>query len=159
MKISTLIKSFAVASILLISSISFAATIDVNAGENDLAIHGYDPVSYFTQEKAVKGSHQYTATHNSAIYQFSSQDNRDRFSANPEKFAPQFGGYCAMGVALNKKLDIDPNAFRVVDGKLYLNLNKAVQKKWLSDVPTHLETANRVWYGIQDVSIETLNAD
>jgi hypothetical protein len=85
--------------------------------------------------------------------------NREIFQNNPEKFAPQFGGFCAMGVALNKKLDTDPTAWKIVNGKLYLNLNKAVQKKWLSDVPTYLETANRVWSGIQGVSIAQLNAD
>ena len=159
MKIVTLIKSVVVAASLLIGSVSFAADIDVNATENDIAINGYDAVSYFTQSKAVKGSQKYTASHKSAIYQFSSKDNRDLFRMNPEKFAPQFGGFCAMGVALNKKLDTDPTAWKIINGKLYLNLNNAVQKKWLSDVPGHLETANRVWSGIQGVSIAELNSE
>ena len=159
MKISTLIKSVTVAATLVISSLSFAADIDINANANDLAIHGYDAVSYFTDSKATKGNHKYTATYKSAIYQFSSEENRERFQENPEKFAPQFGGFCAMGVALNKKLDVDPMAWKIVNDKLYLNLNKAVQKKWLSDVPSHLETANRVWSGIQSVSIAQLNAE
>jgi len=159
MKIITLIKSVTVAATLAVSSLSFAADIDVNANGNDLAIHGYDAVSYFTDSKATKGNNKYTATHKSAIYQFSSEENRDAFQANPERFAPQFGGFCAMGVALNKKLDTDPTAWKIVEGKLYLNLNKAVQKKWLSDVPTHLDTANRVWSGIQGVSIAQLNAE
>jgi YHS domain-containing protein len=159
MKIINVIKSVTVAATLVMSSLSFAADIDVNANANDLAIHGYDAVSYFTDSKASKGDHKYTATYKSAIYQFSSEGNREIFQDNPEKFAPQFGGFCAMGVALNKKLDTDPTAWKIVDGKLYLNLNKAVQKKWLSDVPAHLETANRVWSGIQGVSITQLNAD
>jgi YHS domain-containing protein len=159
MKIINFIKSVTVAATLAISSLSFAADIDINANANDLAIHGYDAVSYFTDSKASKGNHNYTATYKSAIYQFSSEKNREIFQNNPEKFAPQFGGFCAMGVALNKKLDTDPTAWKIVDGKLYLNLNKAVQKKWLSDVPTYLETANRVWSGIQGVSIAQLNAD
>lgn len=159
MKIINFIKSVTVAATLAISSLSFAADIDINANANDLAIHGYDAVSYFTDSKASKLNHNYTATYKSAIYQFSSEENREIFQNNPEKFAPQFGGFCAMGVALNKKLDTDPTAWKIVDGKLYLNLNKAVQKKWLSDVPTYLETANRVWSGIQGVSIAQLNAD
>jgi YHS domain-containing protein len=159
MKIINFIKSVTVAATLAISSLSFAADIDINANANDLAIHGYDAVSYFTDSKASKGDPNYTATYKSAIYQFSSDENREIFQNNPEKFAPQFGGFCAMGVALNKKLDTDPTAWKIVDGKLYLNLNKAVQKKWLSDVPTYLETANRVWSGIQGVSIAQLNAD
>lgn len=159
MKIKNLIKSATVAASIAISSLSYAADIDVNANANDLAIHGYDAVSYFTEHKPSKGSHKYTATYKSAIYQFNSEKNRDLFQSNPEKFAPQFGGFCAMGVALNKKLDTDPTAWEIVDDKLYLNLNKAVQKKWLTDVPTHLETANRVWSGIQGVSIAQLDAE
>lgn len=159
MKIITLIKSVTVAATLVISSLSYAADIDVNATANDIAINGYDAVSYFTKSKAIEGNHKYTASYKSAIYQFSSEKNRDVFQSNPAKFAPQFGGFCAMGVALNKKLDTDPKAWKIVDGKLYLNLNKAVQKKWLSDVPGHLETANRVWSGIQNVSIAQLDAE
>ncbi len=159
MKIINLIKSITIAATLVISSFSFAADIDVNANANDLAIHGYDAVSYFTDSKASKGNHKYTATYKSAIYQFSNEENRELFQDNPEKFAPQFGGFCAMGVALNKKLDADPTAWKIVDDKLYLNLNKAVQKKWLSDVPTHLDTANRVWSGIQGVSIAQLDSE
>ena len=159
MKIIKVIKSVAVATTLMFSSLSFAADIDVNANPNDLAIHGYDAVSYFTDSKAIKGSNKYTASYKSAIYQFSSEKNRDQFQTNPNRFAPQFGGFCAMGVALNKKLDADPTAWKIVEGKLYLNLNKAVQKKWLSDVPTHLATANRVWSGIQGVSIAQLDAE
>jgi len=159
MNITTLIKSVAIAATFAISSVTFAADIDVSTDANDLAIHGYDAVSYFTDSKATKGNQKYTATYKSAIYQFSSEENRNQFKQSPEKFAPQFGGFCAMGVALNKKLDTDPTAWKIVDGKLYLNLNKAVQKKWLSDVPGHLTTANRVWSGIQGVSIEQLNAE
>jgi YHS domain-containing protein len=159
MKIVSLIKSVAVAASLLISSVSFAADIDVNATANDVAINGYDAVSYFTQSKAVKGSQKYTASYKSAIYQFSSEGNRDNFRMNPEKYAPQFGGFCAMGVALNKKLDTDPTAWKIVDGKLYLNLNHAVQKKWLSDVPGYVVSANRIWSGIQGVSVTELNAE
>jgi hypothetical protein len=76
---------------------------------------------------------------------FSSAANRDLFTANPGKYAPAFGGFCAMGVALEKKLDGDPTAWKLVDGKLYLNLNKDVQKKWLEDVPGNLKNAQMTW--------------
>ncbi|MCJ8321422.1 MAG: hypothetical protein MJK12_17435 [Colwellia sp.] len=94
MKIIKVIKSVAVATTLMFSSLSFAADIDVNANPNDLAIHGYDAVSYFTDSKAIKGSNKYTASYKSAIYQFSSEKNRDQFQTNPNRFAPQFGGFC-----------------------------------------------------------------
>jgi len=157
MKIGKSLKLAAASGALLVSSMSFAQAI--NIGTNDLAIKGYDPVAYFTMDKAVEGSAKYTATHDGAIYRFSSEKNRDLFKANAEKYAPQFGGYCAMGVALNKKLDVDPNAFYVKNDKLYLNLNADVQKKWLTDIPGHLKTANRVWRGIEDLSVADANAE
>ncbi len=142
---------------LFISSLGFAAS--VNTGKNDVAIHGYDPVAYFTQHKAVEGSARYTATYEGAIYRFSSSTNRDTFKSNAAQYAPQFGGYCAMGVALDKKLDVDPDAFHIANNKLYLNLNKDVQKKWLTDVDGHLKTANRIWNGIEDLPVAVVNAE
>lgn len=149
MKLSPLSKSFLIAGSLLASSFSFAADIDMNANANDVAISGYDTVAYFTDGKATQGSTQYTATYKNAIYQFSSAEHRDLFRSNPEKYAPQFGGFCAMGVALERKLDVDPQAFKIVNEKLYLNLNPAVQQKWLSDVPGNIDTALNNWDGIK----------
>lgn len=157
MKIGKSLKLAAATGALLVSSMSFAQAI--NIGTNDLAIKGYDPVAYFTMDKAVEGSAKFTATHDGAIYRFSSEKNRDLFKADADKYAPQFGGYCAMGVALNKKLDVDPSAFYIKEDKLYLNLNKDVQKKWLTDIPGHLKTANRVWRGIEDLSVADANAE
>ncbi|WP_415896124.1 YHS domain-containing (seleno)protein [Neptuniibacter sp. PT34_22] len=157
MKFTKTLKLATAAGALLLSSMSFAAS--VNIGTNDVAIHGYDPVAYFTNEKAVEGSAKFTATHDGAIYRFASAKNRDLFNANADKYAPQYGGYCAMGVALNKKLDVDPQAFHIENGKLYLNLNKDVQKKWLTDVPGNLKTADRIWAGIEDLSVAAANAE
>jgi YHS domain-containing protein len=157
MKLSKVMKIATVTSGILLSSLSFASS--VNIGTNDVAIHGYDPVAYFTKEMAVEGAAKYTATHNGAIYRFSSAQNRDLFNADADKYAPQFGGYCAMGVVLNKKLDVDPQAFYIQEGKLYLNLNKDVQKKWLTDVPTHVKSADRIWAGIEDLSVVATNAE
>ena len=157
MKLSKVMKIATVTSGILLSSLSFASS--VNIGTNDVAIHGYDPVAYFTKEMGVEGAAKYTATHNGAIYRFSSAQNRDLFNADADKYAPQFGGYCAMGVVLNKKLDVDPQAFYIQEGKLYLNLNKDVQKKWLTDVPTHVKSADRIWAGIEDLSVVATNAE
>ncbi|WP_438969760.1 YHS domain-containing (seleno)protein [Methylophaga sp.] len=143
---------------LSLSAASFAADIDMNANGNDLAIQGYDPVAYFTQEAPTKGSSDYTATYKNAIYQFSSEQNRDLFQASPAKYAPQFGGFCAFGVTKGRKFDTDPTAWRVVDGKLYLNLNKDVQKVWLEDVPGYITDANQTWPTIKsftDSALET----
>ena len=141
---------------LAFSGAGMAADRDMNADSNDLAIHGYDTVAYFTKSQPVQGSTDFTATYKNAIYAFSSAENRDAFRANPAKYAPQFGGHCAMGVALNKKLDVDPTAWRVVDGKLYLNLNKDVQSKWVQDVSGNLKTAYKVWPKIKNTAASAL---
>lgn len=105
-----------------------AADLDMSVDSNDLAIKGYDPVAYFANEGPVKGTSEFTATYKNAIYNFASSENRDEFRANPEAYAPQYGGYCAFGVAMGKKFETDPLAWKVEDGKLYLNLDKSVQK-------------------------------
>ena len=143
---------------LSLSAASFAADIDINANGNDLAIQGYDPVAYFTQEKPTIGSNDFAATYKNAIYHFSSEQNRDLFRASPAKYAPQFGGFCAYGVTKGRKFDTDPTAWRVVDGKLYLNLNKDVQKVWLENVPGYITNANQTWPTIKsfnDSALET----
>ncbi len=159
MKLSNIAKSIAFAAAVASSSFTFAADVGMNADANDVAIQGYDTVAYFTAAKPVKGSKDYTATYRGAIYHFASAENRDLFRSAPERYAPQFGGYCAMGVALEKKLDTDPMAYKIVDGKLYLNLNAAVQKKWLSDVPGYIDTAEGNWVDIKRKSAEELNAE
>ncbi|MEQ8801666.1 MAG: YHS domain-containing (seleno)protein [Haliea sp.] len=159
MKLSSLLKRFAAMVAITFSAGSFAADLQINADGNDLAIHGYDAVSYFSKSGPVEGSAEYTASYKDAIYRFANAKNRDSFRADPEKYAPQFGGYCAMGVALNQKLDIDPMAYRVVDGKLYLNLNKQVQKKWMEDIPGNIETAERNWHGIHNLTAAQLAAE
>lgn len=102
---------------------------DVYATSNG-AIKGYDPVAYFLQNNPVEGSKEITHTWNNAVWHFSSTMNRDSFVANPEKFAPQFGGWCAYGWAQGYPAKINPDAWSIVDGKLYLNYNKDVQQLW-----------------------------
>ena len=150
--LKTTLKTILAGSILVVSSFAFAADIDMNADANDLAIKGYDPVSYFTISTPKMGNASYTATYKGGIYQFSSEENRDMFKASPAKYAPQYGGYCAFGVAMEKKFDTDPLAWKIVDNKLYLNLNKDVQTKWLTDVPGYLDLSNDNWGDIKNVA-------
>lgn len=159
MKLHTLLKTATIASSLALSSFAFSADIDMSADKNDLAIQGYDPIAYFTDSKPTQGNTQYSATYKNAIYHFVSAENRDAFRSDPTKYAPQYGGYCAMGVSLNKKLDTDPTAWRIVDNKLYLNLNKDVQKRWLEDVPGNIVIAEEVWPTIKLVSADVVNAE
>ncbi|MEE4192506.1 MAG: YHS domain-containing (seleno)protein [Halieaceae bacterium] len=149
-----------VAGVMMALSIqSLAAGDHINADANDVAVKGYDVVSYFQTSGPVQGRPKYSASYQDAVYYFSTASNRDTFRASPASYAPQFGGYCAMGVALNKKLDVDPMAWRIVDGKLYLNLNKQVQKKWLTDTEGYIATAERNWYGINSLAAAELNAE
>lgn len=110
-----------------------------------VAIDGYDPVAYFTVGKPVKGTSAFNATYNGATYRFSSAENRDMFQADPAKYAPQYGGFCAWGVTKGGLYDIDPEAFAVVDGKLYLNYDKEVQKTWSADIPGFIRAADAKW--------------
>ncbi len=151
MKLFNIVKRFAAVIAVTLSAGSFAADVQVNADANDLAIHGYDAVSYFSNSGPEKGKAKYSASYQDAIYHFASEANRDAFRENPEKYAPQFGGYCAMGVALNKKLDVDPLAWRVVDGKLYLNLNMKVHKQWLAKHEVFITRANAKWPGVLEL--------
>ena len=109
------------------------------------AIRGYDPVAYFTQARPVKGSPQFTHRWNGATWRFASADNRDRFAAAPHKYAPQYGGYCAYGVASGYAVKIEPEAWSVVDGKLYLNYDRNVQADWKKDVPGYIRKADANW--------------
>lgn len=133
------------------------STSAINVDKAGVMLRGYDPVSYFADGKPAKGSAQYSAKHDGATYHFSSARNRDAFAANPARYAPQFGGFCAMGAALGKKLDGDPDVFRVADGKLYLNVNADVQKRWLDDVPGNVKQANTTWPSIRNKAPKDVN--
>ena len=113
--------------------------------ENGVAIGGYDPVAYFAEMKPVKGSPEFHAEYQGSTFHFSTAANRDTFTANPNKFAPQYGGYCAYGTAKGYKAAIDPAAFTVVGDKLYLNYSERVRSKWKLDIPGYIRTANANW--------------
>jgi YHS domain-containing protein len=121
-----------------------------NGTENSIPVMGgYDPVSYFTSGEPQRGSGFHTATHKGGTYLFTSKSNKEMFEANPEKYAPQFGGYCAYGVAVGKKFYSDPTIWKVVDGKLYLNLDKKIQAKWNEDMKGHINKAHSNWKDIE----------
>lgn len=129
---------------------SETSTKAINVDTAGVAIHGYDPVAYFTVGKPTPGNAQFTAKHDGATYRFASAANRDAFLKEPAKYAPAFGGFCAMGAALDKKLDGDPKLWRIVDGKLYLNVGEPAQKRWLEDVPGNIKKAESNWPKIKD---------
>lgn len=133
------------------------STSAVNTDEKGIALHGYDPVAYFTVGAPTKGNASFTAKYEGASYFFASAENLQKFKANPAAFAPQFGGFCAMGIALEKKLDGDPAVWKIVDGKLYLNVNADVSVAWQRDIPGNLEKANDYWPEIKGKTPASLN--
>lgn len=110
-----------------------------------VAIDGYDPVAYFTDAKPVEGKKAFEHEWNGAVWRFASAEHRDRFAAEPEKYAPQYGGYCAWAVSQGYTAGIDPDAWTIRDDKLYLNYSLDIQKKWLADVEQRIEEGDANW--------------
>jgi hypothetical protein len=110
-----------------------------------LAVSGYDTVAYFTEHKALKGDSRFVAEVAGAQWQFVSAANRDAFIADPKRYAPQYGGYCAWAVAQGDTASSDPTLWKIVDDKLYLNYDAAVQKKWEGDIAGNILKADRNW--------------
>lgn len=120
----------------------------INVNKDKVAIQGYDPVAYFEDHKPVKGSETFSFTHESAVYHFASKAHLNAFKKNPAKYVPAYGGYCAYGVSRGYAVNIDPDAWSIVDGKLYLNYNLKVQKTWNEDKPGYIQKADKNWPGI-----------
>ncbi len=115
---------------------------------DNLAVSGYDPVAYFTESKPVEGKSKYSYEYKGAEWRFSSQEDLDKFVANPEKNAPQYGGYCAWAVAHNTTAKTDPTQWTIVDDKLYLNYDADIQSRWVKDKPKYIKQADTNWPGV-----------
>ena len=155
MKALSLLKLIAISGIALFS-LSAMADVDTYADSNDVTLAGHDAVAYFTQNQAVEGSANYSAVHDGAIFYFSSKKNRNTFNANPAKYAPQYGGFCAYGASLGKKFEVDGKAFEVVDGKLYVNKNLDVYEVWVEDKDENIVEANQHWPEIKAIAANDL---
>ena len=135
--------------LLVAISFSAAAAKPINTLKNsffatptDTAINGYDSVAYFTKNAAIKGLDAHTFDYKGAKWKFASDANLELFKGSPEKYAPQYGGYCAFGVANDNLVKVDPDQFTVYEGKLYLNFDAAVQKDWLKDKAGFIKKAD-----------------
>ncbi len=143
-------KLFALVSLLIAFAANGASAGMTNGTENSTPVMGgYDPVGYFEMNKPIKGSGFHTATYNGGTYLFASKENQKKFSSNPAKYAPQYGGYCAYGVAVGKKFYSDPYRWKIVDNKLYLNLDKDIQSKWNENVRGYISKADSNWKKIE----------
>jgi YHS domain-containing protein len=116
----------------------------INAA-NGVAIQGYDAVAYHMRQEAIKGDRTFSHQWRGVTWLFASAENRDAFAKSPEKYVPEFGGFCAYGVSRGYAVDIDPQAFSIVDGRLYLNYSKSVQRTWNQDRAGYIDKARLNW--------------
>ena len=126
-------------------SLSLLAGVNTEGGK---AVKGYDVVEYFKSKSAVKGSSEFSHTYGGAQYDFSSKANLEDFKKNPERYVPQYGGYCAYAVSQGYTYGIDPEAFDVRNDKLYLNANKSVQRTWRGNAANFIVDADKNWPGL-----------
>ena len=117
----------------------------LNLDKTGVAIQGYDPVAFFTDNKPVKGDPKFLTKRDGAIYFFASKEHKDLFLQTPAKYEPQFGGYCAYGVSRSRLVEIDVDAFQIVDGKLLLQYSKGVRDDFNEDAKANLAKANANW--------------
>ena len=136
------------AAALLLSLPAWAADPVYTGYFSSTALDGYDAVAYFTEGRPVKGSAEFEYEWKGATWRFASQKHLEAFRSNPEASAPQYGGYCAYAVANNTTAPGDPEVWRIVDGKLYLNVNRSVSELWAQDIPGYIARADANWPGL-----------
>lgn len=155
------LRTAAIALTFLAGSAFPALAGDQYVDSSGYAVSGYDVVAYFDleqgpigtpQKAAVRGNAAYTAEHNGAKWAFSSVENRDKFVANPDKYTPQFDGHCAFGITKGGKVPANPHLWRIVDGKLYLNITRNVVGFWEEDVPGNISTAGTNWSKLESAT-------
>lgn len=139
----------------VLASDAFSSQAEVNLDDEGFVLHGYDPVSYFDDAPA-PGDHSFQASYKEMNFKFSSASNKEKFLNSPSRYLPAYGGYCAFGVRMGSKFDIDPEAFEIVDGKLYVLLNRATEEMWIEDTQRNIEIANRLWPSIESISQDEL---
>lgn len=110
-----------------------------------LAVNGYDVVAYFKEQKPVKGNSKYQFLWKNAVWKFSTEENLNLFKLTPEKFAPQYGGYCAFAMSKGEKYDISPDAWDITEGKLYLNYDQEIHKDWIKNKKEFIIKADLYW--------------
>ena len=150
MIVKTLPWIVAAAMVISLSTPSFAvAKSEIYKNWRGLAIKGYDPVAFHKESKPAKGSKNYELIWKDAKWRFASAEHRDMFKADPDKFAPRYGGYCAWAIAQGTTAGVDPeNAWSIVDGKLYLSYNVKIKNQWEEDIPGNIRKADANWPGV-----------
>jgi YHS domain-containing protein len=142
-------KSILILFVALLSATTFAQTAKHINLKNNIAIQGYDLVAFFESNKAIEGKKEISSKYNGAIYYFSSESNKALFLKKPEYYLPQFGGFCAYGMSEGYEAPIQPEAFTIVDNKLFLNYNLKVKEMWSKEQTARIEKATVNWEKIQ----------
>jgi YHS domain-containing protein len=142
---SVLAATLATATVMLATPASAAKDPIYTGRFSDLALGGYDPVAYFTLGRPTEGSRRFASSWNGATWRFVSAEHKALFDADPTRYAPQYGGYCAYAVSEGYTASADPTAWRIVDGKLYVNYSHDVQKQWEQDIPGRITRADGHW--------------
>ena len=145
----------------LLSFSAYAAdSVNVSSGltlaGGPLALRGYDAVAYIADGRATRGNAEHSTLHDGAVYRFANAKNQATFEADPDRYLPAYGGFCAFGVSVGAKFDGDPEVFSVVNGRLYLNLNTGIQQKWEEDVQGNIARGDSNWTSIHDTPISEL---
>mgnify|MGYP001171536646 FL=1 len=139
-------------SLMLVLGLGAGQSFAADVRHSTPGLSGYDPVAYFTDGKAVRGSGYHVMEHDGVTYTFAREEHQKMFAENPGKYLPAFGGYCAYGMAVGKKFVSDPEVWKIVEGVLYLNLDKGIQGQWEKDISGHIKKANTNWTQIQEKS-------
>lgn len=129
------------------------STSQVNVDENGVALGGYDPVAYFDSGKPTRGLDRLSASYGGARYLFATAAHRKAFLANPARYVPEFGGFCATGTAFGEKVDVDPQTGKVVNGKLYLNNGPRALQVFNQDIPGIIGKAQANWPVVRDKAL------
>jgi YHS domain-containing protein len=137
-----------------ISALVAKEVAPINTGESGIAIKSYDVVAYFSEGAPVEGTAEFSHRWMEVEWRFSSQAHLDLFKENPGKYAPQYGGYCAWAVSNGYTAPVDPEAWKIVEGKLYLNYNEKIRKKWLKNQDELIKKADENWPGLVEPSSE-----
>jgi len=141
---------FFIAIMVFVASVASASVFAGEYSHSTPGISGYDPVAYFTDGKPMKGTGYHVAVFEGVTYLFANKEHKQLFEANPQKYVPAYGGYCAYGVYERKKFFVDPEAWTIVQGKLYLDLDKDVRRIWEKDIPGYIAKADAIWPKIKD---------
>ena len=144
MNVTLQAKSILTMLLLIVAGLTTNAFAASDHATSITGVQGYDLVSYHTHQQPLRGSGHFVAVYDGITYLFANQENKTTFERHPERYLPAYGGYCAFGVSVGKKFVADPEVWRLVDGRLYLNLDNKVQNRWLEDISGNIKTADEL---------------